>query len=93
MSGVLDALNLTLERAIVGAGIDLLPFHKFVFCNQFLKLLVGDKIVFLAILLLPARCAGGRGNRELKVMAFAEQVVYQGRFARPAWGTENQYHN
>lgn len=69
MSCVLNAFYLALESAIVGAGIDLLPFDQFVFGNELFKLGIGDEIVLSAVLLLSAWCAGGSRDRELEVVS------------------------
>ena len=78
--------DLTLQCAIVSAGIHLFIFHQFIVLDGFLKLLGGEEIIVHAIDLTTARFARGSRNRELQSqIGILYDFTDYGRFSATRW--------
>ena len=80
-----------LERAVEAVGIDFLELDELVVPHQEAEDVGGVEEVFHPVLLLAARRPGSGRNGELDSRMAAQDVVYDGAFARPGGRGEDQY--
>ena len=79
-----DAVEFAAQRAVAGAGIDLLPFDETLFVDRPAEFVGREEIVVHAVALRTARCTRSGRDREFQLGNPSEQLAHDGRLARTA---------
>lgn len=92
MTGRPDAFQLAAGSSVVGVGVDLFPFQKFVRIDAAAEFFRGEEVILLAVRFAFARGAGSGRDRKFGIQdAFGQQAVDDRGLSRTGWGGKDEY--